>query len=270
MKKTFRTLLALVLTAAVIAWLAREGRPRERPREEPALLRVWLLETDPAVASWLRGLAPGYEKETKQRVYLRAATAEEAAAARAGEGIRPDLVLQPGEDAPVALRGYALILRDDARAAATPAPTSALFFPPPVPSGPSPAPAPTAAPNAFSAVLAPEEMMHALPGTVRSENPAGDLALGKAQAALLTAGQAERASFGYQAYPVPGAAGGRGISAQAFSPAGEAFRAYLAREDSQRALRRAGLYSPVLRLYGPEDPLRALIEASLFSPDQPP
>ena len=58
MKKTFRTLLALVLTAAVIAWLAREGRPRERPREEIALLRVWLLETDPAVASWLRGLAP--------------------------------------------------------------------------------------------------------------------------------------------------------------------------------------------------------------------
>ena len=301
MKKALRTALALLATAAVLWLLPRAWRRQDQPGRELRVCRVWLLEKEPAVATWIKALAAGYEKETGSRVYLRAATAEEAAAARAGDGaVRPDVLLYPaaagiaapsgvqpnptdGEnaaagrtDAPqapgsafdsmtVALRGYALILRDDGAAVFTPAPTSALFFPPPATPGPPPSPAPSPDPASFAAVLAPEELLGAMSGTIRSQNPAGDLAAGKAKAALLTAGQAAKLPFGYRAFALPAGAGLLPVQAQAFSQEGRAFVQSLLREDSQRALRQAGLYSPLLALYGPEDPLRFLIGQSRLS-----
>ena len=265
MKKMLRTGFALLLTAALLLTVKSLWKQEQPSAPGPAITRIWLLEREPAVAAWVRSFSAGYEKETGSRVYLRAAMAEEATAARTGDGIQPDLLLYPGTGFPVALRGYALILRDDTAAVATPAPTSALFFPPPSTPGPSPTPAPTPDPASFTAVLAPEELMDAVPGTVRSHDPAGDLSRGKAKAALLTAGQAAQLTFGFRAFAVPEGAGLVSVCAQAFTPEGQRFLDALLRENSQRALRQAGLYSPFLPLYGPEDPLRRLIDDSRVS-----
>ena len=267
MKKIMRIILALLATAALLFYghdALREKRAAPPPKTV-RMIRVWITEKEPAVSAWLRSLAAEYEKETGERVYLRNATEEEASAARRGEGgaILPDAMIAPGDaEAPVALRGYALIIRDDAAAVATPAPTSALFFRPSPSPGPSPAPLLTPDPASCSAVLAPPELMSALPGAIRSVDPAADLTRGKARAALLTADQAVRLPFGYRAYPLPDGAGMLGVCAEIYSPAGEGFRAYLLRPDVQRALARYGLYSPCARLYSGDDPLRFLIENS--------
>ena len=148
----------------------------------------------------------------------------------------------------------ALIVRDETAAAVTPQATGALFFRPSPTPGPSPAPA--AWPDSLGAVLAPEELLNALPGTVKSASPAEEFAAGRADAALLTPGQAARLPFGYRFYALPGGGGFVPIGANAYSEAGNAFVQYLLREDSQRALEAHGLFSPFLRLYGPDDPLR--------------
>ena len=69
-------------------------------------------------------------------------------------------------------------------------------------------------------------------------------------------GQAARLPFGYRFYVLPGGGGFVPIGANTYSEAGNAFVQYLLREDSQRALEAHGLFSPFLRLYGPDDPLR--------------
>ena len=265
MKKSLRTRLALLATAVLVilgrnALRTKSGTPPETMR----MVRVWITEQEPAVSAWLRSLAGVYEKETGERVYLRLATEEEAASARRGEVgvLLPDVLIAPGNAEPVALRGYALIVRDDTVSVATPAPTSALFYRPSPSPGPSPTPGPTPDPASFSAVLALPELMDALPGTILSADPAADLARGKANAALLTAGQAGKLPFGYQAYPLPDGAGMRSVGAEAYSTAGDRFRAYLQRSDVQQTLAQRGLYSPFCRLYSPEDPLRYLIENS--------
>ena len=56
------------------------------------------------------------------------------------------------------------------------------------------------------------------------------------------------------------------VRAAAFSSAGERFRDYLLRLPIQRALATFGLYSPLTRLYSPDDPLRFLIDGSRAVP----
>ena len=264
MRKRVRTILALLTTAALIFFGREALRERSEPPETVRMVRIWIAEKEPAVSAWLRSLAGGYEKETGERVYLRLAAEEEVSAARRGEDgiLLPDVLISPDAGEPVALRGYALILRDDMAGRTTPAPTSALFYRPSPSPGPSPVPGPTPDPASFSAVLALPELMDVISGTIRSGDPAADLARGKANAALLTAGQAGKLPFGYQAYPLPDGAGMRSVGAETYSAAGERFRVYLQRPEVQRTLAQFGLYSPFSRLYGPDDPLRFLIENS--------
>ncbi len=272
MKKSLRTILALLATAALIFFGREALRGKNVPEPETvSMVRIWITEKEPAVSAWLRALAAGYEKETGERVYLRSATEEECTAARRGNGgaLLPDALIAPGEGEPVALRGYALIIRDDTAVRATPAPTSALFYRPSPSPGPSPVPGPTPDPASFSAVLVLTEFSDVLPGAVPSGDPFADFTQGKAKAALLTAGQADRLPFGHQAYPVPGGAGMRGVCAETYSAAGEFFRAYLQRPDVQQTLSQYGLYSPYARLYGPDDPLRFLIDGSMERTEKP-
>ena len=147
-------------------------------------------------------------------------------------------------------------------AVATPAPTSALFFrPSPVPS--SDRPGPTLPPWAdVGAVLVPKEGKDAVPGAGLSKDPPGELAAGKARAALLTPGQAARLTAGFRAYPVPEGKGLIPVRAEALTEDGQSFLLFLLREDRQDALRENGLFSLTRRLYSPEDPVRYLVDGS--------
>lgn len=267
MGKKVLTGVALLLTVGLALLLPRLGSKPEAEQSGLKIIRLWTVESDPAVSAWLRGRAAAYEKETGLRVYLRSATPAEALAAQEGAAsiVPPDLILRQGAGDPVARMGYALIVRDETVAVVTPAPTSALFYRPTPPPGPSPTPAPTKNPASLSAVLSPEGLALSLPGVIPSRDPAGDLAAGKAAAAVLTAGQAGLLPFGYQAYALAAGEGALPVGARAFSEDGRAFQEYLKTPQSQQALAAHGLYGvlPGLRLYGAEEPLRTLIEGSL-------
>lgn len=250
-------LLALALTVAVALSIPRAFNEREGERQPLRLIRVWSLEKDTAVNAWLRERAAAYERQSDCRVYLRGA----AEAEREGGAVQPDVMILPGEGSTVALRGWALIVRDDTAAVATPAPTSALFIRPSAVPGPSPPPAPAPDWAHMTAVLTPAQWLDAVPGAILSADPASDLARGRARAAVLTAGQASALPFGFRAYPLPG--GFLSVGGQAMTEAGEAFLRFLRMEDAQQALKNHGLYSPVLPLYGPEDPIRSLIEGQI-------
>ena len=263
--KTARVLLCCLCLAFTVllgrfVFGKRENAPS--PSASFPLVRIWIGEKDAAAAAWLRKRAAAYEKETGTRVYLRSASEEEARGAMGGDNglYQPDLLVISGGKTPVALRGYVLIARDDTAPARTPAPSFALFIrPTSAPDAPS-APSPSPKPFQPRSVLAPEEMLSALSGTVFSADPAAGLAKGTAEAAILTAPQAEALTFGYQAYPLPGGKGLVPIGATDFSEAGQAFLCFLLSPASQRALAQHSLYSPCLALYQGQDPLRALIE----------
>ncbi|MBQ9264332.1 MAG: hypothetical protein IJ189_09015 [Clostridia bacterium] len=264
MKKTIFTLLSLALTAALVLFLPQAIRPEaEAAPRKNVVLRVWVTEREPAVTAWMKKRAAAYEKAGGQRIYLRSATEQEVSGALSGEAnaVLPDLLIGSGET-PIALRGYALIVRDDTAVVTTPAPTAALFF------RPSPSPGPTAEPpilpdiSAIGAVLAPAELAHALPGTVESADPLKDFAAGKAQSALLTAGQAAQLTTGFQAYPLPDGQGLLPVHARVFSPSGQVFLSFLQTKDSQNALTAHGLYATSSRLYAADDPIRFLIDSS--------
>ena len=255
--KAFLAVLALGLTAYLAQELPRWDEASETAPHAPlTVVRVWVGEQESAFKGWLKKRAAAYEKETGKRVYLRTVSGSDLSVLEQADSgaVPPDAAVLPAGGTPIALRGYALIVRDETAAAVTPQATGALFFRPSPTPGPSPAPA--AWPDSLGAVLAPEELLNALPGTVKSASPAEELAAGKAQSALLTPGQAARLPFGYQFYALPGGGGFVPIGANAYSEAGNAFVQYLLREDSQRALEAHGLFSPFLRLYGPDDPLR--------------
>ena len=260
LKKLLKILFFLALSFGLLRLLPSALRAPEE-REQPfMILRVWNAEEEPAVQSWLRGQAKTYERATGQRVYLRAAAVQDSLDSAA----RPDvLILRAGESL-LALRGYALIVRDDA-APVTPAPTSALFHRPSLSPERLETPSPFPEEKELSAVLCPEALLSVLPGTVFSAQPATDFRQGKADAALLTPGQAAGLSIGYRAYAVPAGKGFLPVKATAYSEAGEAFLAWLQNDAAQEALGQAGLFSPRMRLYGPDDPLRYLIENSLFT-----
>lgn len=262
--KTVRFLLALALTAGLALLLARAMTPGEAKNDGRTLLRVWIAENDPALSGWLRSQASAWEKQTGGRVYLRQASREESRAAQEGQqdAAAPDLLLPADDGQAVALRGYALILRDENAPTAAPAPTGVLFSrPTPVPNA-DPQPVPTPDWAAVPAVLAPEGLAEQVPRAMQSADPAGDLARGRAQAALLTAEEAARLPFGFRAYALPSGAGFLPVRASAFTENGRAFLRFLLSQDAQRALPARGLYSPSLRLGSPDDPLRSLIENS--------
>ena len=263
LKKLFAILFFLVLSFGLLRLLPAALRAPGKQENPFVILRVWNAEEEPAVQSWLRGQAKAYERATGQRVYLRAAAARDGSDSRT-QALSPDvMVLRSGESL-LALRGYALIVRDGA-APMTPAPTSALFYRPSLPPEPAETPAPFPEENQLRAVLCPEALVNALPGTVISAQPAADFAQGKADAALLTPGQAAGLTSGYRAYAVPAGKGFLPVRATAYSKAGEAFLAWLQDGAAQKALGQAGLFSPRFRLYGPDDPVRYLIENSLFA-----
>lgn len=262
MKKWPVTLLSLLLTGALLFALTR--RPPSAPQRQKgiSILRVWLAESDPQAARWVRGAAAAYERARNERIYLRSAGKEEAEAALRGapDAVGPDLLLGRGDEA-AALRGYALILRDGGAQPLTPAATSSLFFRPSPSPGPAPA-QPSPPPwEEIGAVLTEKGMLGAVPGTVESADPARELAAGRARAALLTAETAARLACGYRAYPVPRGQGFSPLTAAALTDRGRAFLDYLKGNEAQSLLRNSGLYALDARLYGPEDPLRFLIDA---------
>lgn len=261
-KKAAAILISLALTAGLALGLSRARREEEGAEGALRLVRVWAQAEDSAVSAWLRGRAAAYEKQTGCRVYLRSASPEEAEAALTGDGdaLRPDVMILRGAGEAVAFRGYALILRDEDAPILTPAPTGALFARPSSTPGPGPAPEPLPEADALGAVLTPEEMAGALPGSILSLQPAQALSQGQARAAVLTAEQAADLSFGWRAFPLPAGKGLLPVGGQAFSPAGGELLAFLLSPSSQAALRAQGLYSVSLPLYGPEDPLRMLIQ----------
>lgn len=260
LKKLLVILPFLALSCGLLFLLPQALRAPETPERPFAILRVWNADGEPAVQSWLRGQARAYEKATGQRVYLRAAPKSE------DRTLLPDALILPEGETLLALRGYALILRDE-NPAVTPAPTGALFFRPSVPPEPLATPVPFPEESEWSAVLSPEALMNVLPGTVMSAQPAADFAQGKADAALLTPGQAAGLNVGYRAYAVPEGKGFLPVRGRAYAEAGEAFLLWLQGDAAQRALAQAGLFSPRLRLYGPDDPVRYLIENSLWVGD---
>ncbi|MBR1584342.1 MAG: hypothetical protein IJ662_02230 [Clostridia bacterium] len=264
MKKAVLTLLALGLTAALAALYPRLMAAPAQEEGRAAVVRVWIGEKEPAVLRWAGKRAAAYEKETGRRLYLRAASEQEIASALAGEAgaVIPDLLIGPAGDQWVALRGYALILRDDAHQMATPAPTAALFF------RPSPTPGPAAAPPSLpdwadiGAVLAPEELLHAVPGAVLSADPGRELSEGRARAALLSAGQAAQLTVGFRAFAVPEGRGLLPVCARGFSDDGAAFLSFLLSNASQTALADHGLYAVEKCLYSIDDPVRYWIDQS--------
>lgn len=257
LKKPLTILFFLLLAYGLLRLLPAALRAPKTAEKPFTILRVWNADGEPAVQSWLRGQAKTYERATGQRVYLRTAPAGE------DQGLLPDVLIQPDGETLLALRGYALILRDE-NPAATPAPTGALFFRPSVPPERLETPAPLPEERELGAVLCPEALLNALPGTVFSAQPAADFAQGKADAALLTPGQAAGLNTGYRACAIPDGKGFLPVRATAYSEAGEAFLAWLQEDAAQKALGQAGLFSPRLRLYGPDAPVRYLIENSLF------
>ena len=262
MKKLIVILVFLSLSAGLLLMLpAALSAPDER--EQPFLiLRVWNADEEPAVHSWLRSQAKAFERETGRRVYLRAVSGDTLDAA--GTALPPDALIRPDGEWLLALRGYALILRDE-NASVTPAPTGALFFRPSLTPDPTAVPLPWPEENELRAVLCPEALMNVLPGAISSVHPAADLTQGKADAAVLTPGQAAGLSMGWRAYAIPEGKGFLPVRATAYSGEGEAFLAWLRGDAAQQALGQAGLFSPRLRLYSSDDPVRHLIENSLFT-----
>ena len=263
-RKAAAILAALALTAGLALALFRMGRQEGETNAPLRLVRVWVRAQDGDVAAWLRGRASAYEKQTACRVYLRAASPEEMQAALAGESeaMIPDLMFLPGAGKTVAFRGYALILRDGDAPALTPAPTAALFARPSPAPGPSPAPAPLPDAGVLTAVLTPRELTGVLSGSMASAHPDLELSQGKARAAVLTAEQAAALAFGWRAFPLPEGGGLLSVGGQGFSQAGGDFLAFLLSPSSQSALKAQGLYSVSMTLYGPEDPLRSMIQGS--------
>lgn len=265
-KRKIVTLTALALTGVLFLISPLIQEQKNITSAGHPILRVWILEEEPAVTRWLKKQAARYEKEAGQRIYLRAASSKEMDQALTGEkgAIIPDLMVMQGLDTPLLYRGYALILRDENAVIHTPSPTSALFFRPTATPGPSPSPQPEPDLTALSPILAPPFLVPSLPDILVSADPLAAFLAGKAPAALLTAGQAAQLSFGYRAYALKDGEGLTMVQARAMNSEGAAFLAFLKGEAAQRALADAGLYScdPSIRLYDESDPIRALIEGS--------
>jgi len=265
-KRKIVTLTALALTGVIFLLSPLIQEKEDFTSAGHPILRIWILEEEPAVSRWLKQQAARYEKETGQRIYLRTASQPEITQALSGveNAIIPDLIIMQGLNTPLLYRGYALIVRDEGAVIQTPAPTSALFFRPTATPGPSPSPQPESDLTAFSPILAPPFLSTSLSNLQVSADPIAAFVAGKAPAALLTAGQATQLSFGYRAYALKNGEGMLPVQAAAMNNQGNAFLSFLQKESAQRALAGFGLYSfdPSIRLYDETDPIRSLIERS--------
>lgn len=259
MRKIITLFLALSLTAGLVYALRWASLPSDDKNEKtPPLIRVWITEKEPGLNRWLRWQASAWEKKTGIRVYLRAASSLDA---ENGAPL-PDLMISETGNEPVAMKGFALILRDESAARMTPLPTSALFFKPTPSPGPSPTPGSTPDVVSFAGALCPETLAGKMPEAVKSEAPLRDFLLGKSDAALLTADQAGEVTMGFRAFPVPDGKGFVSFFAAAQSAQGRMFLDFLLSDAGQLALREAGLYSPRLLLYRGEGAIREMIDSS--------
>ena len=255
--------LWLIVSIAALIVLTPKLYPQENTPEELFILRVWNAEKEPALAAFLRKQAAVYEKKTGVRIYIRSVSEKEAAALKTStDALLPDLLFSSEGKTTAALLGYALFVRDEAAEQITPVPTGALFHRPSPTPGPTQEPQPWPEAETLSAVLSSQALMGVLPGTVFSAQPTGDFQQGKAGAALLTAGQAAQLTVGYRVYALPDGKGFVSLQAEAFSENGEQFLTFLLSDESQQVLRSVGLFSPRLRLYQADDPIRFLIDAS--------
>ena len=262
MRKKLVTLTALLATAGLaFSFFHFSADAPQAPDPHLRLIRVQAAGQDPALWSWLRKEASRFEIETGTRVYLRTAPMDSAASLEGG--VPPDLLISMRGDETVALQGFALFYRDDAAVSVTPRPTSFLFVQPSSKPAPSLLPEPTKSPPRFSTVLAPASFLTVVPNAILSSNPLQDLIDGKGNAAILTAGQAERLPFQAGIQPLAGGNGFLPISASVLSPNGETFLRHLLSASSQRALADVGLFSPLYRLYRGVNPWREAIESTL-------
>ena len=255
-----------IFSVLCLALLFLPGKWKQESQSDArafSITRVWVQGVNGDIWKWLKGRASTFEKETGQRVYLRQASPEEMESLSALDenALSPDLALFPGGKNIVALTGYALILRDDSQPVMTSAPTRLLFYPPTPDPSALPSPAPLPAVPKYVSFLCPPEIFSPLPGAAESANILSDFINGKAQAALLTASQAEQLPFGYQAYPVPEGKGFLPLGGAAITEDGEKLLSFLLSEPSQKALANSGLYSPSYSLYPGGDALRSLIES---------
>lgn len=270
-KRGFVTALALLITFGLARALPAMTQKDPAPEKGVRVLRVWIAEEEKAVGAWLKNRAAAYEKQEKVRVYLRSASMEEARRALAREAgiVVPDVIVTPGQESLLALRGYGLFVRDRAAALPTEAPKGALFL--------RPTPMPQKEPERVTVpdeavtgpVLCPEELVRAVPGGIASEDPLAAFMAGQAEAAVLTAGQAGKLPFGCAGYPL--ADGFLQVTAAGLTEEGQALIAFLRGRSSQFALGDAGLYSflPDVRLYDERQPLRALIERGFYTVSSP-
>lgn len=262
MRRIFVTLVALAATAGLVYAGLRLPASRETPpAASPDLVRVWIQKQEPSVWAWVRRQAKRYEKETGTRVYLRAA-ADNAKTDLENE-LLPDLLISKNGDTVLAMLGYGLFIRDDAAVSSTPFPTSLLFSPPSPTPGPSPTPAPTPDITHLSIILIPDGIQLSLSRCVKTADPLRALMDGKGDAAVLTADQARQLPFRVSACPLAKGEGFIPIYGESATAEGDRFMSFLLSEACQRDLTDSGLYSPVLKLYQGNDPVRAMIENSL-------
>lgn len=251
MKRAVRCALALLATGLVALAAPYALGPAEKTETAPGVVVVWVDEGERVLLPWLKKAAAAYEKETKNRVYLRMAAPGETSQAMASTvPVLPDVLAVSGAGRVVAYQGYALAVKDPSAAKTTPAPTPALFRrPTAIPLANTPVPLPF--PNDLQGAAVPAEMLHIYPGE-KNTAPLEALKNGKAQAALLTAGQAAGLGNGYTVY-------GRGdfflpLECRALTEDGERFLLFLRSLVVQRLLRDVRLFTfDGSRLYGPED-----------------
>lgn len=265
-KRKASTLTALALTGLLFLFSPFLPQNQAPAGSSEALIRIWILEDEPAVSRWLKKQAARYEKQSGRRVYLRSASREEMKSALEGreDAYPPDLMVMQGLEETLLFRGYALIIRDNEAQRIIPQPTSALFFRPTITPSPSATPAPVPALPSLSPILIPSCLSISIKGAETSVNPLAEFAAGKAPAAILTAGQAEQLPFGYRAHSLENGEGMLPVHGKAMSADGAALLAFLQDRPCQQALSEYGLYSfqKDLSLYDPANPIRHLIENS--------
>lgn len=267
MKKIIPTVWALLATAALFFTLFFMLFRQDAPDHSAGscVTRIWLVETEADCAAFLRKQAAAWAKQTGARVFLRAASQEEALGALAGaeDIVAPDLIVGLPEGECLLFRGYALIFRDDSAPVFTPAPTSLLFSPPSPSPGPSLSPAPTRCVSSFSGLLCPRDMAPLFPESIPCNDPLQDFIRGKGSAALLTARQAAQLKIGWQGQALPDGKGALPLYARGLSGQGNALLSFLMRPESQMLLRDYGLYSPLFPLYAQDASLAGSIDRSL-------
>ena len=264
--------LALALPEALArSWQPGDMPPPGVPRPRRELVTAWVCADVPGASAWLRSRAAAYGKaHPGVTVWLRSVSAGEL---DSGEAVPPDLLFfSPGAYTGGGARllcasGYVLV--QPGEAAVTPAPRS-LFGVSPTPDGSAP-PLPQTpawpehcwADDGFGAVAlralgAPGADFCPAAEAVRHFR-AGEAAL--LPVARLTAGEEGRL---IAAAPVTDLA----LYGAALAGASETARGFLEElttPEAQRALADRGLISclPELRLYGPDRPLLAALEAAL-------